>query len=77
MSKELEFDGDFHRLMYQYTKSKFYSAFIFSTSLINTAVLIAQTWRVVLVRAGDLDKPKLYKTNLSDNGPYFLNLKYA
>ncbi len=51
-SGKLIFTSEFHEIIYTFTESKFFTFFILSIILLNTIMLVAQTWQVVLVRAG-------------------------
>ena len=51
---ELKFRSDLHAVMYKYTESKFFTGFIMFIILVNTTMLVAQTWPLVLVRTGKM-----------------------
>ena len=52
--KHKEWKSEFHEIMYQFTETKMFSGFILFIILLNTGMLIAQTWQVVSVRGGAL-----------------------
>ncbi|CAH1792478.1 unnamed protein product [Owenia fusiformis] len=43
---------DFHKAMYQLVESRFFSTFILGIIMLNTGILVAQTWEEVAVRCG-------------------------
>ena len=52
--KVLQSAGTFRRHMYDLTESMFFSAFILAVILLNTAILCALTFNIVVVRAGNV-----------------------
>ena len=50
--EEFVFNNEFHRVVHKFVDSRTFSAFILLTILINTAMLIANTFFVVAVRTG-------------------------
>ena len=50
--EDMVFENEFHRVVHKFVDSRTFSAFILFTILINTAMLIANTFFVVAVRTG-------------------------
>ena len=48
----IEFKNEFHKIIYNFTESRVFGGVILGVILINTAILVAQTWPAVAVRAG-------------------------
>ena len=53
--------NEFHEIMYRFTETKIFSGFILFIILLNTAILIAQTWQEVSVRAGTVELFLIFK----------------
>lgn len=68
------FRSELHRLMFDFTESRTFAGFILGVILLNTGILISQTWHIVAIRGGTIADHSLERSCLRKGPVNFLGL---